>query len=149
MPRARKTQSGAKAQPVQAIRGQEYGKGVVQERMQRAMPAPNQTAAPVRTVVETAPQRNEPATQTPTDNTPPQRQVDFGQLTEQLRGAGGLLRRPDDRPDVPFNATLNNPDAAARLGLVPPSSRTGQIMRDLSARTGDPVFADLAARAGL
>jgi hypothetical protein len=28
-------------------------------------------------------------------------------------------------------------------------NRTAQIMRDLSARTGDPIFANLAARARL
>lgn len=133
MPRAKKTLSGAPGQKVEAFTGQTYGLGKQQEQMQRAMPAPNQTAVVV----------------TPTENTVPQQRMGLGELTEQLRGAGGLLRKPDDRPDVPFNATLNNPDAAARLGLVPPRSRTGQIMRDLSSRTGDPVFADLAARAGL
>ena len=145
MPRARKTQSGAKAQPVQAIRGQEYGQGVIQERMQRSMPAPNEAPVAQQQVV----QSDVSAGQESVEVAAPRQPLDFGQLTDQLRGACGLLRRPDDRPDVPFNATLNDPDAAARLGLVPPSSRTGQIMRDLSARTGDPVFADLAARAGL
>jgi len=146
MPRAKKTASGVPGQKVQAITGQEYGKGKQQEALQRTMPAPNQVA-----VTPPAPTRVQPNPEpTPQAAAPQSRpQMDFGQLTEQLRGAGGILRQPDDRPDVPFNATLNDPSAAARLGLASPKSRTGQIMRDLSDRTGDPVFADLAARAGL
>jgi hypothetical protein len=36
-----------------------------------------------------------------------------------------------------------------RAGVLPAVNRTGEIMRELSRRTGDPTFANLAARAGL
>lgn len=143
MPRARKTSSGAKAQPVQAITGQEYGRGVEQEKLQKAMPAPAE---------QQVTSLNQPQTQTaesPDTSTPSRPAMDFAAMRSALEGTGGLLNRPDDRPDVPFTATLNDPSARFRLGLTPPANRTGEFMRELSRRTGDNLFADLAAKAGL
>lgn len=147
MPRTRKTPTGAPAQPVQAIPGQEYGRGVQQEAMQRAMPTPSvpSTQAPERPITQPQPQvADQQVTQAPT-----RQPVDPAQIAQLLRGVGGLLQRPDDRPDVSFAKTLENPEAAFRAGVMPTVNRTGEIMRDLSRRTGDSTFADLAAKAGL
>jgi len=137
MPRAKKTSSGVPGQPVQAIRGQEYGKGVEQEALQRAMPAPAEPGVAVLTspseTSESEPQR------------PP---VDIAALQQTLSGMGGILKRPDDRPDVPFTSSLTDPGAPLRMGIVSPVNRTGELMRELSRRTGDSMFADLAAKAG-
>lgn len=143
MPRTRKTPTGAPAQPVQAIPGQQYGRGVQQEAMQRAMPTPSvpPTQAPQGSAVE--PQAaGEPA------QVPSRQPVDPAQIAELLRGVGGLLKRPDDRPEISFAKTLDNPEAAFQAGVMPTVNRTGEIMRDLTRRTGDSTFADLAAKAG-
>lgn len=150
MPRARKTSSGAKAQPVQAVTGQEYGRGVQQEVLQRAMPAPAMPS------VQPSPPQPQPA-QTQTQQSPDQTQgqpqqpqtPDFNAIRNSLQGMGGVLRRPDDRPDIPFTATLNDPTTNFNLGTFNPVNRTGEMMRELTRRTGDSTFADLAARAGL
>lgn len=46
MPRAKKTQSGDRAQKIESVAGQRYGEGVAQQQMQQAMPAPNRVATP-------------------------------------------------------------------------------------------------------
>jgi len=146
MPRAKKTSSGVPGQPVEAIRGQEYGKGVEQEALQRAMPAPKQpNVAETMPTQSVAPEQNSPEEQQAAVRPP----MDLNALREQLNGVGGLLRQPDERPDVPFTSTLSDPGAAMRLGIAGPTNRTGEFMRELSRRTGDSMFADLAARAGL
>lgn len=140
MPRVRKTAAGTNAQPVQAFTGQQYGEGARQEAMQRAMPVPAErpvSAMQPSTPVEGA---GEPAQRPP---------VDFARLQEALRGVGGVLRQPDERPDVPFTQTLNDPAEMMKLNMMPSINRTGEIMRELSRRTGDSTFADLAAKAGL
>jgi len=151
VPRTRKTASGQNAQPIQAIPGQEYGRGVAQERMQAAMPTPAATpvAPPQTQTMPTAANPNpEP---NPEASAQPQQQpsMDPAQLQAMLKGVGGLLRAPDDRPNVSFTQTLNDPSAALRLGTLPPTNRLGEMMRDLTRRTGDNTFADLAAKAGL
>lgn len=145
MPRTRKTPTGAPAQPIKAIPGQEYGRGVAQEAMQRAMPTPSAPAIKPPTTQPSQPQQ--PVEQT--TQTPAKQPVDPARVAQMLRGVGGLLQRPDDRPDVSFAKTLDNPEEAFRAGVMPTVNRTGEIMRDLSRRTGDSSFADLAAKAGL
>jgi len=140
VPRVRKTQSGIPAQPVEAVRGQEYGQGVVQESLQRAMPTPSDTQSFEMPVNAQPPQGGEPAQSAP----PP----DFNQLRQTLSGVGGLLNRPDDRPNVSFADGIDDPMAQMRSGTLSAANRTGEMMRELSRRTGDGSFADLAARAG-
>jgi predicted component of type VI protein secretion system len=142
VPRVKRTPTGGVAQPVQAIRGQEYGRGVEQERLQSAMPAPQ--SQPIKAPTQSP----EPASEEQLA-TSPRPSLDMAQLQQLLRGAGGLLNSPDDRPDIPFTETLNNPSAMMRMNAMPSVNRTGETMRELSRRTGDPTFADLAARAGI
>ncbi len=75
---------------------------------------------------------------------------DLAALIQQLKGVGGQLNAPDDQPDKPFNTGLPG-GVGNEIGspMRPYVNRTAQIMRDLSARTGDPIFANLAARARL
>lgn len=140
MPRVRKTPTGQSAQPIQAITGQEYGKGKVQEALQKAMPTPQtQPSAPspnTRSAEPTA-----PAQSTPRPN--------LAQITETLKGVGGVLTRPDDQPNVPFTQSLDDPMSRLMAGERQTINRTGEIMRELTRRTGDSLFADLAAKAGL
>ena len=141
MPRARKTMAGQPAQKINAIKGQEYGQGVVQEKLQRAMPAPaTQTKTP-------PPQPSQP---TPAQEVAPapRPRLDPAALRQHLQGMGGILRRPDDRPDQRFDVTITDPAARINMGFAPPVNRLGEQMRELSRRTGDPTFADLAAKAG-
>lgn len=141
MPRARKTMAGQPAQKIDAIKGQEYGQGVIQERLQRAMPAPSSQSKPA---VTQTPQPG-PAEEAAPAPRPP---VDPAALRQQLQGMGGILRRPDDRPDQRFDVTITDPTARINMGFAPPVNRLGEQMRELSRRTGDPTFANLAARAG-
>jgi len=73
---------------------------------------------------------------------------DFNQLRQVLSGVGGILNRPDDRPNVSFADGIDDPMAQMRSGTLAAANRTGEMMRELSRRTGDGSFADLAARAG-
>lgn len=149
MPRAKKTLSGTTGQKVEPIKGQTYGEGVRQKELQQAMPAPNAQSQNV--LAPTAPQSQptpQPQAQTdvPAQPVAQAQPMDINVLRERLAGVGGQLTRPDDQPNVPFNKNLDNPMASPGKPFV---NRTGQIMRDLSARTGDPLFAELAARARL
>lgn len=142
MPRAKKTLTGGTGQAAQPFTGQTYGEGVRQQALQEAMPAPK-VSAPSAPAPTEAPQ---PAEQPVDTAVAPRPRMDMAALREQLAGVGGVLTRPDDQPDVPFNRNLDNPMVGATKPYV---NKTGQIMRDLSMRTGDPLFAELAARAGL
>ena len=150
MPRAKKTLAGGQGQASQVIKGQTYGEGVQQQALQATMPAP-QANTGVR--VPTA----QPAAQTAPQSEPMQEQggvqgqkPDRAALLQQLKGVGGQLNAPDDQPDKPFNTGLSG-GVGNQIGspMRPYVNRTAQIMRDLSARTGDPIFANLAARARL
>lgn len=137
MPRAKKTASGAPAQKIEAIKGQTYGEGVVQERLQQTMPAPNRVAQmpQVSQGSQSAPQ-----VETPSENTAPQQQMNFSDLKNSLQGQGGVLFAPDDQPDVPFNQVPTRQERSNKLGAM---------MRDLSAKTGDPIYQYLANKSGM
>lgn len=146
MPRAKKTMSGVPGQKVEPIKGQTYGDGVRQENLQRAMPAPNARQTMASTVAQ-APAPAQPQAESQAEPAPAPRQpMDINMLQERLAGIGGQLTRPDDQPTVPFNRNLDNPLSTPGKPYI---NRTGQIMRDLSMRTGDPIFAELAAKARL
>lgn len=141
MPRVRKTTSGIPAQPVQAIAGQEYGQGVRQERLQESMPVPSEQVRfemPINSGQANVQQQQNETRQPP----------DFSQLRQALNGVGGLLKRPDDRPNISAVDAISDPMSQMRAGVLPTVNRTGEMMRELSRRTGDPTFANLAARAG-
>lgn len=145
MPRVKKTSSGSPAQPVQAIVGQEYGRGIEQERMQRAMPAPREEA---RYEMPANSQPQMVQSEQPQQQEQTAREPDFAQLRDALSGIGGVLNRPDDRPNISAVDAISDPMSQLRAGVMPPANRTGEMMRELSRRTGDPTFANLAARAG-
>lgn len=137
MPRAKKTASGAPAQKIEAIKGQTYGEGVMQERLQQTMPAPNKVAQ-----MPQVSQGSQPAPQVekPSENTAPKEQINFSDLKNSLQGQGGVLFAPDDQPDVPFNQMPTRQERANKLG---------SMMRDLSAKTGDPIYQYLANKSGM
>ena len=150
MPRAKKTLAGGQGQASQVIKGQTYGEGVQQQALQATMPAP-QANTGVR--VPTA----QPAAQGAPQSAPMQDQggvqaqkPDLAALLQQLKGVGGQLNAPDDQPNKPFNSGLpGGPGMDVGNPMKPYVNRTGQIMRELSARTGDPIFANLAAKGRL
>ena len=150
MPRAKKTLAGGQGQASQVIKGQTYGEGVQQQALQAAMPAPQaNTGVTVPTAQPSAPSASSSEPTQDQGNTQGQK-PDLAALLQQLKGVGGQLTAPDDQPDKPFNTGLPG-GVGNQTGspMRPYVNRTAQIMRDLSARTGDPIFANLAARARL
>lgn len=142
MPRARKTQSGDKAQKIESVAGQRYGEGVEQQAMQRAMPAPNVRAREesMRSVPVAANQPGMGVEQTV--RAPAVNPMDFlaalprntlNTPTQNTRPVtNGLVQGPGGGPEVlrPF-------------AQAAPSLRA--VMR-LAERTGDPVFEQILRR---
>lgn len=139
MPRAKKTMSGESGQGVQAIKGQTYGQGVAQEALQRAMPTPN--AQPIQP----------PQTPSNTPTPQPVRQpMSSDQVQQMVRGLGGTLTAPDDQPNVPFTAGLQNgPMPSVNIPTASRNFKTLETFRQLTVLTGDPIFSELADRMGL
>lgn len=149
MPRAKKTLAGGQGQASQVIKGQTYGEGVQQQALQATMPAPQANTGV--TVPRAQPSQEQPAVESAPDTAGVQQQKpDLAALLQQLKGVGGQLNAPDDQPDKPFNYGLEGgPGSNIGNPMKPYVNRTGQIMRELSARTGDPIFANLAAKGRL
>ena len=150
MPRAKKTLAGGQGQASQVIKGQTYGEGVQQQALQATMPAPQvNTGVRVPTAQASAP--SAPPSEPAQDQGGTQTQKpDLAALLQQLKGVGGQLNAPDDQPNKPFNIGLpGGPGNDMGNPVKPYVNRMGQIMRDLSARTGDPIFANLAAKGRL
>lgn len=142
MPRKPKTSGGRPAQGVEAIAGQTYGRGVEQEELQRAMPAPDARHEVQQAIAAGAPGRGVPV---------PQPSMSFDQLLAAGQGAGqgaGLLRNPTGRPDEPLTAGLPmgrgpGPEILSAPRADPPGVK---FLEKLSQATGDPYFAELARR---
>jgi hypothetical protein len=150
VPRAKKTLAGGQGQASQVIKGQTYGEGVQQQALQAVMPAPQaNTGVRVSTAQPSAP--SAPQSEPMQDQGDTQGQKpDLAALLQQLKGVGGQLNAPDDQPNKPFNMGLSGgPGNDIGIPAKPYINRMGQIMRDLSARTGDPIFANLAAKGRL
>lgn len=161
MPRNAKrhhTQSGAPAQPVAPVPGQQYGAGVEQAALQRAMPAPQARGAaavaapaPSQSTAGSIPQQpmaDAGAVAAPTQASDQDRYLAAMQAAQQLRGSTGLLSGGTTRPNEPITAGLSRgpgpgPEALGMRGGSP----TGDFFRKLSAATNDPYFAQLAQRA--
>lgn len=147
MPRRRRTQSGAPAQRIASVPGQRYGEGVAQQQMQRELPAPNrreQAAAPAAAPTQMPDvAHHEPAQAALSLN-------DIVARAAQMRAdvGDGLLFAPSERPDEPITTGLSSGPGAGPeiLGGMASSSPGGRFLRDLSARTGNPYFAQLADR---
>ena len=147
MPRAKKTMAGMPGQPVQSIQGQTYGEGVQQEQLQKTMPAP-QIASPQSQPAMGAPQQS----QAPVPSAPMQEQqkMSLDDMKGILSNVGGQLYKPDDQPSVPFNAGLRGgPAPSMNAYASSPSYKQGEFMRQLSRDTGNPIFSELAMKAGL
>lgn len=139
MPRTRRTQGGAPAQPVKSVPGQRYGEGVAQRQMQRAMPTPN-----LRAPGGAAP--TPPAT-APTE--PPEAPGDPMAAAAGMDRELGMLNAPTAYPDEPITTGLSvglgaGPEVMLNQPTMSPQAR---FLEELSSRTGDPFFADLARRA--
>ena len=132
MPRAKKTASGAPAQKIEAIKGQTYGEGLVQKQLQQSLPAPNMVA---NTPTTSSGRATAVQVDAPQEDVQPKQPMDLAAMKSQLQGQGGVLFAPDDQPDVPFNT---QPTMEQR------NNKLGAIMRELSAKTGDSIYAYLA-----
>lgn len=150
MPRAKKTLAGGRGQASQVIKGQTYGEGVQQQALQAVMPAPQvNTGVRVPAAQASAPSAS-PSEPTQDQGGTQADKPDLAALLQQLKGVGGQLNAPDDQPDRPFNTGFSGgPGNDIGMPAKPYVNRMGQIMRDLSARTGDPIFANLAAKGRL
>lgn len=131
--------SGNNPQKIEAIQGQTYGEGVRQENLQKVLPAPQSP--------EVTASSGEAPGQTPAE-APAARPQSFEQIAQQVRGAGNLLRQPDDRPDLPVTDGIasgpgRGPETLGR------STQLGNTLRRLALQTNDPIFTELATKAGL
>jgi len=142
MPRKAKTLSGAPAQPIaQGSPGMQYGQGVEMTQMQRAMPAPQvagqSPAAP--SALPAAPGQPQEAVR-----------PDFATLLAkagELSNETGMLNQPTGRPNEPVTAGLvRGPGGGPEMLAGPTGSPAGDILRRLSASTGDPMWAELARK---
>lgn len=145
MPRQRKTQSGAPAQPSTPVAGQTYGMGVQQQRLAEAMPAPQAAPAP-----SAAPQVQPSQAPVPAPSPSAAAPADPMAAALAMRDKVGMLVPPTERPGEPWTHGLpGGPGGGPEvLGLRQPSP-LGQSLRDLSRITGDPLMGQLADRAGL
>lgn len=145
MPRKRMTQSGAPAMSIQQIPGQEYGAGVEQQALQRAMPSPQ--AQPVGAVA--APQSPSTPTATQSASAAPA-PSDPMAAAAAFRGRADLFGPSTTRPDEPVTHGLSRgPGAGPEVMGGTMASPLGDTLRKLAAATGDSFFLDLAQKARL
>jgi len=145
MARRRKTQTGKDAQSIASVPGQRYGEGVEQAQLQRAMPAPDVGGvSPAMPTTPASPAGAGAPPVTPQGGAP----VDLQAL---LAGMPKGLLDGTANPDQPLTTGLSTgpgrgPEAVSLNRARTPFART---LRELAARTGDPLFNELADRAGL
>lgn len=145
MPRARKTLTGDPARPNVPIAGQTYGAGVDQQQLETSLPTPN-TASNTPLSAAVSPNQGQTA-----PNSAPAAPYNHEQAlaaASQYADQTGLLLSDTNRPNEPITAGLTRgpgpgPEA---LGLTR-GSPTGDLLRRLSAATGDPALAELAMKA--
>lgn len=139
MPRAKKTIGGAPGQPVQAVAGQTYGEGVRQEALQKTMPMPNQTNTAIPPRPPVAQQDNEATAQT--------QQAPTQDVMAQIAGMGGILRAPDENPNIPVTDGLTTGPGRGPDALMG-GSQMEQMLRRLALQTNDPVFYEILSKVG-
>ena len=152
MPRARKTLTGEKAQPATPVSGQEYGKGIEQQRFEQAMPLPQVQPPNPGTPPPTQSPGVPPSPQAGSLAAPalsPRGPTDPMQAAAQMAGRAGLLNAPTARPNEPVTAGLRSGAGAGpeALGIPVAMSPIGHTLRQLSSALGDPFFAELANKA--
>lgn len=143
MPRGpRKTRSGAPAQPSTPVADQTYGAGVEQQALARTMPTPNNAAVTPAAPPATAGTASAPA---PVDQAAALQAA--LQAAQGLRGQAGVLSMPTQNPGEPVTAGLSiGPGPGPEALMRPMANATGETLRRLSIDTGDPYWAELAAR---
>ena len=108
--------------------------------MQRAMPSPQGVGVPAPAAPPTA--NGAPATPNP------DAYAAMMQQATGMREQTGLLTAPTNRPTEPVTAGLSRGPGAGPEALAGRTgSPTGDLMRQLSAATGDPLWARLADKA--
>ena len=141
MPRTRRTLSGAPAQSGPPVAGQTYGNGADQQQLAQALPTPNMQAA--------TPNQAQAAPSPPVAAQPPYDHQAALAAASQLSNQTGLLQTGTERPNEPITAGLTRgPGPGPEAMAMTQGSPVGDMLRRLSASTGDPMFADLARQAG-
>lgn len=138
MPRSRKTATGAPAQPVEAMTGQQYGRAKVQEALQQAMPVPAPTPVTAPTTQTSAPTETQPAPQ-------PRPRLTPEQAMSVVSGMGGVLSAPDDNPALPITDGLSTGPGRGPE-VFQNQSTFGDTLRRLAMQTNDPIFMELASK---
>jgi hypothetical protein len=160
MPRGpRKTQSGAPAQSGPGIPGQTYGHGVEAQALEAVAPTPNFQAAqapqgapggvPVG-VPGGVPGGGPPVA--PPQPGQPDKSARFQRALEAaqgMQGQMGSLTRPTDRPSEPLMTGVDMGPGPGSEAMVRPPSQMGRLLRDLTMKTGNPRWADMAQKAGM
>ena len=146
MPRAAKprTMTGAPAQPIGAVAGQEYGMGVAQMDLQRQLPAPNVQASPS----PASPQAAAVSPQT-APGVPEQLALDPMAAAAAMQGGPGLFQMPRTSTRPLTEGLPSGPGAGPEIMGPSAASPLARTMQLLSERTGDPFFTDLARRNGM
>lgn len=151
MPRkAKRTQSGQPAQAVSPVAGQMYGAGVEQARLQAAMPAPNLRSAPGVSSPQATPAVAPTAPAAPSGPSEAERFRAAVQAAQALQGQTGLFREATTKPDEPLTAGLSvGPGPGPEVLGTRFGNPTAATLYRLTQITGDPLFAELARRAGI
>lgn len=151
MPRARKTQSGERALPIQSVPGRRYGEGVASAELQRAMPTPARAASVSPAMPAIPAETPAPAPVAPAEA--PAVAVDPAQqFAAQLAAAkgvsgAGLLAQPTERPNEPVTTGMRSGPGGGPEMLGPISASPARRFYELLTQvTGDTTFTDLANR---
>jgi hypothetical protein len=146
MPRAAKprTMTGAPAQPIGAVAGQEYGMGVAQMDLQRQLPAPNVQASssPAPPQAAAVPPQTAPGV-------PEQLALDPMAAAAAMQGGPGLFQMPRTSTRPLTEGLPSGPGAGPEIMGPSAASPLARTMQLLSERTGDSFFTDLARRNGM
>lgn len=134
-----------------------YGAGVEQAALQAAMPAPQarsaQAVTPSAGVIPSgaSPEPSappQPVMQAAPQETPAERYQRAIMAAQQMKGEPGLFTMPTGRPNEPVTHGLPvGPGAGPEVLNTLVGSPVGEVMRNLTRMTGDPLFAELARKA--
>jgi hypothetical protein len=139
--------SGAPAQPMPKVAPQTYGQGVELNTLNAALPTPNMHQA------QPAPQPTEAqgaAGTASSEPAPPGYDHEAAMAAATgMRQQTGLLLDTTAKPNEPVTAGLmRGPGPGPEALSMENGSPAGDMLRRLSQTTGDPYFAELAAKAG-
>jgi len=145
----RQTMTGDKALPIEAVAHQEYGKGVQQMDMQRALPAPNMSPMPTPPASPALVAPTPTQVQAESVSAAPPSPPSAVEAAAAMQGGPGLFHLPRTSPH-PLTAGLPSGPGPGPEMLGPTAvSPLAQTMALLSQQTGDPFFINLARQNGL